>query len=268
MKNYGKIELNQIFRAAESTLASESSFNKSQWKKSFEPYKQLSNDQKEDNMFFQTLVRVTFYSGFKAKTVSDKLEAINRAFPDYKKVEKYDEEKIQNLLSNKELIRHETKFRGLIHNAKQIKALVKEYGSFNGYLESFGDPGQDQVLLKIIKDLRKRFKYLGGITVFHFLTDIGFDVVKPDRVLCRIFFRLGLVESEDDLWGVIKAGRSIAAATKEPIRYVDIIFVKYGQVDRTPEFGLDNGICLSQKPRCEKCGLYQFCTFENKKKIK
>jgi DNA-3-methyladenine glycosylase I len=115
--------------------------------------------------------------------------------------------------------------------------------------------------------LKKRFKYLGGITVFHFLADIGYNVLKPDRVLCRIIYRLGLVDSEEDLLGVIAAGRKFSSATGLPIRYIDIIFVAYGQVDAKPEFGLKEGICLSNSPKCELCGIYKFCQYKKKKKL-
>lgn len=113
--------------------------------------------------------------------------------------------------------------------------------------------------------MKKRFKYLGGITVFHFLTDIGFNVVKPDRVLCRIFNRLGLVNSEDDYAGVIKAGRQFSIANKVPIRYIDIIFVVYGQVGEKKEFGIKDGICLTTNPKCELCGIYNYCQFKKKR---
>jgi len=213
------------------------------------------------------MVYVTFYSGFKAKTVNDKRQAIKEIFGDYEKVAKYDEIKVQKIIDSKKVIGHRQKINGIIHNANQIKAIKKQYGSFDNYLISFGDNDNDRILCELIKDLKKRFKYLGGITVFHFLSDIGFNVLKPDRVLCRIFFRLGLVDSEEDSKGVIAAGRKFASATGHPIRYIDIIFVAYGQVDEKPEFGLREGICLSSNPKCERCGIYKFCQYKKKKKL-
>jgi len=265
MKNYTTKQLSEVFKAAETTLFEQSSLTQSQFKSALLPFKKINFQEKEDNDFFWVMVYVTFYSGFKAKTVTDKIPAIKRIFGNYKEVAKFDDEKIQKIIDSKTIIGHKLKIQGIIHNAIEIKAIIKKFGSFKIYLDSFGYPNDDDVLFSLVKDLKKRFKYLGGITVFHFLTDIGFNVLKPDRVLCRICFRLGLVDSEDDLLGVIKAGRKIAAATKQPIRYIDIILVAYGQVDEKKEFGLKYGICLSVNPKCELCGMYDFCIYKGKK---
>ena len=108
------------------------------------------------------------------------------------------------------------------------------------------------MLLK--EELEFRFDYLGGITVYHFLTDIGLDVLKPDRVLVRIFQRLGLIESEKQLLKTVIQGRKFAAATGHSIRYIDIIFVTYGQQGQ-------EGICFTKNPKCNLCGLTEKCNY-------
>jgi DNA-3-methyladenine glycosylase I len=111
------------------------------------------------------------------------------------------------------------------------------------------------------EELEFKFDYLGGTTVFHFLTDLGFNVLKPDRVIARIFKRLGLIESEQQLLKTVIIGRKFASATELPIRYIDVIFVKYGQQGKSEEFGLSNGICLNHNPSCHICGLESFCKY-------
>lgn len=260
-------DFKNIFRELEKTFFSQSDLTKDQLTKRLESFKKIKKQKRDDNDYFWIMVYVTFYSGFKAKTVTDKINSIKEIFGDFEKVAKYDEAKVQKIIDSKKVIGHRQKINGLIHNANEIKAIKKQFGSFDNYLDSFGDTDNDKVLFELIKDLKKRFKYLGGITVFHFLTDIGYNVLKPDRVLCRIFYRLGLVNSEEDLFGVITAGRKFASATGLPIRYIDIIFVAYGQVDSKPEFGLKKGICLSSSPKCELCGIYKFCQYERKKEL-
>lgn len=267
MKAYTNPDLVKIFKATEKTLFSQSSLKKSDLTKYLENFKNIKKQKRNDNDYFCLMVRVTIYSGFKAKTVNDKLPAIQDIFGNFEKVSKYDESKVDKIIDSKKVIGHRQKINGIIHNANQINAIQKQYGSFDNYINSFGDTNDDIILFELIKDLKKRFKYLGGITVFHFLTDIGFNVLKPDRVLCRIFYRLGFVDSDDDLAGIIKAGRKISLATKLPIRYIDIIFVAYGQVDEKKEFGLKEGICLSINPKCEICGIYEFCRYKKKKKL-
>lgn len=256
-----------IFNELEKTFFAQSDLTENKLTNNLERFKNIKKQKRDDNEYFREMVKVTFYSGFKAKTVTDKIQAIEDIFGNYEKVAKYDETKVQKIIASKKVIGHRQKINGIIHNANKIKDIKKQFGSFDNYLNSFGDTDEDKNLFVLIKDLKKRFKYLGGITVFHFLTDIGYNVLKPDRVLSRIYYRLGLVKSEDDLFGVIAEGRKFASATSLPIRYIDIIFVAYGQVDAKPEFGLKEGICLSSNPKCKLCGIYKYCQFNNKKKM-
>jgi DNA-3-methyladenine glycosylase I len=112
--------------------------------------------------------------------------------------------------------------------------------------------------------LQYKFNYLGNITVYHYLTDIGFNVLKPDRVILRVFERLGLIESRDQLLKTVIQGRKFAEATGLPIRYIDIVFVKYGQQGKSNYFGLDDGICLEKHPKCNICKLKKYCFFKGK----
>ncbi|WP_094226858.1 hypothetical protein [Methanolobus psychrotolerans] len=62
------------------------------------------------------------------------------------------------------------------------------------------------------------------------MTEIGLPVLKPDRVITRIFKRIGLIESEDQLLKTVIHGRKFSQETGLPIRYIDIIFAIYGQM--------------------------------------
>jgi DNA-3-methyladenine glycosylase I len=68
---------------------------------------------------------------------------------------------------------------------------------------------------------------------------------------------LGLTETEGQLLKTVLQGRKFAEATGLPIRYIDIVFVAYGQA-QSMEFGIDRGICL-KNPRCNECGVKEFC---------
>lgn len=92
------------------------------------------------------------------------------------------------------------------------------------------------------------------------MTDIGLPVLKPDRVMSRIFIRLGLLQNKKQLLKAVLQGRKFAEATKHPIRYIDIVFVKYGQ-DSSKDYGIDQGICLEKKPRCSACGVQAHCVY-------
>ena len=101
---------------------------------------------------------------------------------------------------------------------------------------------------------------LGQITTYHFMTDIGLPVLKPDRVICRIFQRLGLIEDTDQLLKTVIQGRKFAAATGHPIRYIDIVFVSFGQVANAG-WGMPRGICLGDKPSCQICDAKVYCNY-------
>ena len=52
-------------------------------------------------------------------------------------------------------------------------------------------------------------------------------------------------------------------------RYIDIIFVKYGQEGKSDEFGLVNGICLSHNPSCNNlCELTDCCIYHKERALR
>jgi DNA-3-methyladenine glycosylase I len=193
-----------------------------------------------------------------AATVTAKLPAIKKHLSDYKCVKEYGEEDVKRIMSEKGIICNEKKIRACIKNAQKFDDIVKRYGSFGGYVESFGDLNKESTLNTLKEELMK-FEFLGIRTAYHFMLDMGLNVWKPDRVICRILYRLGLIDTKEDIEKTVRVGREISNKVGLPIRYVDIVFVKYGQEGAEEPFGLDNGICLSNNPRCHLCGIREFC---------
>lgn len=118
--------------------------------------------------------------------------------------------------------------------------------------------------MKLRSEIRSRFKYLSKVASLHFLMDIGITVLKPDIVIRRIFDRLGLIESESEdeqnLIESVRVGHKFAQATGHPIRYIDIFFVSYGQMNSTGT-GLAQAICVTDNPRCGICGVTDYCQY-------
>lgn len=253
--------LRQIFLSAETSLFRLSPLSQKELAINFSQFRNLDTNKIDFAKFYEIIMFVTFYSGFKAETVNHKYFDIKKALGKVNTVAKFKEKDIKVLLKNSKIIRHETKIRACIHNAKAVLLLKNLHSSLQEYLYSFGSLEEKRNLSALIKDLRSRFKYLGEITVNHLLTDLGLNVIKPDRVLCRIFYRLGLVKSVTDYNGVINVGRLIANSTGLPIRYIDLIFVFYGQVGYKYELDIDNGICLQRNPKCNICGLKSVCNY-------
>jgi DNA-3-methyladenine glycosylase I len=212
-----------------------------------------------DDEYFTKLILVAFYSGFRAATVTRKLDVIKRHFPSWQVVAGYNDADIQRILNDSDMIAHEGKISGCVENAKTFAALVGQYGSFEAFIKS-QSPNQSLEQLLLLKELlQTKFAYLGGITVYHFMTDIGLNVLKPDLVICRFFQRLGLLDSEEQIFKAILEGRRFADATGLPIRYIDIVFVIYGQV-ASPKVGISKGICLKE-PRCTQCSIRAQCAY-------
>lgn len=251
----------EIFNQIENTLRKNSNLSKEQFDSRFGEFKNFIYKNLQDKDIFWVLVYVTFYSGMRASTVYKKLPAIKKYLYDFRKVKDYSRKEINQILDEPNIIHNKRKIEVCVNNAKAFDKLLNTYGSFSKYLESFGQLSNEDTIERLRADLRSRFQYLGERTVNHFLTDIGLNVLKPDRVICRIFSRLGFIDNPNNIAQAINVGKDIAIATGYPIRYVDIIFVKYGQMGRDEYFGLDDGICLKSNPKCYVCGIKEHCKY-------
>jgi len=255
-----------IFEGVESTLIQVGSRNLpvDKIRAKLDEYKELEGQAFSDDECYWKLVRVVFYSGFRAATVTAKLPAIRRYFGDYQTVLGYGEDEIDAILHDPEMVRNERKIRACVENARTFRDIVCENGSFQGYVDSFAPSTSFENLMLLKEELEWRFGGLGRITTFHFLMDLGLPVLKPDRVICRIFQRLGLIESNKQLLTTVIQGRKFEQATGHPIRYVDIVFAVYGQVE-SEDVGIERGICLKDDPACGICGVRDYCNYTAKK---
>ena len=247
-------KLNNIFSKVEQTLKRNSGLSELDFAKKYSKFNDLKFSNRNDNEYFNILKVIVFYSGFKAEIVTKKLDVINKHFPDFKTISFFGDKENAVILLDKSMIRNKSKISATINNAKTFKEIVEKYGSFQQYLDSFKPNLSFENLMLLKEELEFRFDYLGGITVYHFLTDIGLPVLKPDRVLIRIFKRLGLIENERQLLKTVILGRKFAEAFKKSIRYIDIIFVTYGQQG-------ESGICFTKNPKCQLCGLTEQCNY-------
>lgn len=141
----------------------------------------------DDKELFELLILESFQAGLSWITVLKKREAFRLAFDnfDVKKVSQYKQEKIDQLLQNKDIIRSKNKIVSAINNAKIFMEIQKEYGSFSNYIWGFTDnkiikntTGEliisTELSDKISKDLKKRgMKYVGTVIIYSYLQAIG-----------------------------------------------------------------------------------------------
>lgn len=86
----------------------------------------------DDATMFEFLILESFQAGLSWITILRKRESFRKAFDnfDYKKIAKYDEKKIDDLLQDTGIVRNRLKVLAAISNAKLFMELQKEFGSF------------------------------------------------------------------------------------------------------------------------------------------
>lgn len=141
----------------------------------------------DDRDLFELLILEGFQAGLSWLTVLKKREAFKIAYEkfDVKKVAEFDENKIVEMLANKDIIRSEQKIRASIFNAKIFIQIQKEFGSFSNYIWGFTENKvvvnttgkiivSNELSDKISKDLKKRgMKYVGTVIIYSYLQAIG-----------------------------------------------------------------------------------------------
>lgn len=145
------------------------------------------NPSYDDRHLFEMLVLESFHVGLSWLIILNKREAFREAFDhfDAQKIVKYDENKINELLNNKAIVRHKGKILATIQNANAFLEVKKEFRSFSDYIWSFTDNQivynntdvfvtRSELSDKVTKDLKKRgFKFLGSVTVYSYLEAVG-----------------------------------------------------------------------------------------------
>lgn len=144
----------------------------------------------DDKKQFEFLVLESAQAGLSWHTILKKRENYRAAYDgfDVKKVAKYNEKKIEELMQNAGIIRNRRKIEASINNAKIFLEIKKELGSFCNYLWEFVNgkpvvnhwtevsqiPARTELSDSISKDMKKRgFKFLGSIIIYSHLQATG-----------------------------------------------------------------------------------------------
>lgn len=138
----------------------------------------------DDTYLFEMLILELFQAGLSFECVLNKREHFKAVYDnfDVNKVSLYDENKINELMNNKNIIRNKLKIKASINNAKIFNSIKNEYGSFHNYLKMFTN---DKVIYEnnkttsklsdvISNDLRNRgMKFIGSTIIYSYLQAIG-----------------------------------------------------------------------------------------------
>ena len=122
--------------------------------------------------YLEVMCKAVFHSGMSWAVVEAK-------WPDIKVAMRYfdpvaiaflSEKELDELAQDKRVIRNRRKLAAIIKNAQTMRDLEEEHGSFQNYLRSHGG------FEPTVKDLCKRFGFLGETGAYYFLWVVNEDV--------------------------------------------------------------------------------------------
>lgn len=126
----------------------------------------------DDNHLFARLVLEINQAGLSWETILKKKDNFFKAFDDFDiaRVSRYTEKKKEKLMQDAGIIRNRLKIEAAVHNAKMIRALQKEHGSFKAWLD-LNHPRTKEEWVKLFKT---QFRFTGGEIVNEFLMSTGY----------------------------------------------------------------------------------------------
>ena len=144
----------------------------------------------DDRKHFEFFVLDLFQAGLSWSIVLKKREGFREAMDNFEfaVIATYEEQKIQELLSNEKIIRNQLKIRATVSNAQKFLEIREEFGSFDKYIWQFTDnqtlhnrftelgqlPASTSQSDAMSKDLKKRgFKFVGTTICYAYMQAAG-----------------------------------------------------------------------------------------------
>jgi|SRR3984957_2450092 len=144
----------------------------------------------DDRVLFEFLILEGAQAGLSWETILNKRENYRRAFDrfDAKKIARYDQRKVRELLGDAGIVRNRLKIASTISNAQAFLAVQKEFGSFDKYIWQFVGgkplvnrwekstkiPARTEESDAMSKDLKKRgFRFVGTTICYAFMQATG-----------------------------------------------------------------------------------------------
>ena len=157
------------------------------------------NPMHDESKHFEMLLLETMQAGLSRWTILQRREHYRKAFANFdpKKVAKFDEKKVEELMQNAGIIRNQAKIRAAIKNAQLFLDIQKEYWSFDAYIWWFtkgkvvdnklSDKSQfvstSPLSDAVSKDMKKRwFAFVWSTTIYAHLQAIG--VINDHMMKC------------------------------------------------------------------------------------
>ncbi|MCF4151269.1 DNA-3-methyladenine glycosylase I [Dethiosulfovibrio sp. F2B] len=145
---------------------------------------------RDDRALFELLCLEGAQAGLSWITVLKKREAYRRVFDrfDPGAVARYGQRRIDEILTERGIIRNRLKVRSVVENARVFLALQEREGSFSEYLWGFVDgrpienrwnsisqvPAETDLSRRISRDMKKRgFRFVGPVIIYSLIQSAG-----------------------------------------------------------------------------------------------
>jgi 3-methyladenine DNA glycosylase Tag len=124
--------------------------------------------------YLEVMSKAVFQTGISWQVVEKKWPGIKEAFRgfDAEAVATLSPDDVDALMQDTRVVRNRRKLEAIVENARQMVDMEAEHGSFRAYLRSHGG------FEPTVKDLRRRFKFLGDMGAYYFLWVVREEV--PD----------------------------------------------------------------------------------------
>jgi len=143
-----------------------------------------------DQELFAMLILEGAQAGLSWSSIINREENYRKAFAgfDPQIVAAYDDQKIEELLQDKGIIRNRRKIEAAVLNARAFLKIQEEFGSFDRYIWSFTNgevidhhlksiedmPATSELSEQVSKDLKNRgFRFVGPTIIYSYLQGIG-----------------------------------------------------------------------------------------------
>jgi DNA-3-methyladenine glycosylase I len=147
----------------------------------------------DDRRHFEFLTLEAAQAGLSWLTVLKRRQGYRRAFADFDvaKVARFNQKKVETLLTDTGIIRNRLKVESTVSNARAFLAVQEEHGSFDDYLWAFVDgtpvvnrwrsmgriPASTALSETVSADLRRRgFRFCGATVIYSHLQAAGLVV--------------------------------------------------------------------------------------------
>ena len=144
----------------------------------------------DDKKLFEFIILEGAQAGLSWLTILKRRENYRKAFADFEpeKVARFNEKKINELLTDSGIIRNKLKIRSAVTNAQAFLKIQEEFGSFDAYSWQFVGgkckvnkvkaikeiPATSEESDALSKDLKKRgFKFVGSTIVYAHMQAVG-----------------------------------------------------------------------------------------------